>query len=220
MGIIHFSAPKNLITSICEKTEIKNFIETGTYKGGTALWAASLFQHVYTIEIDAETSTKVKESENCPKNIEFIVGNSRDQLPLLIQRITGRSFFWLDGHWCWGDAGIEDECPLLEELGAIAAMHDAIIFIDDARCFLGPPPAPHIAEKWPKIDEIFALLHQQFPDHTTTIIDDVIISYPKDVKKVIENYWKDTFDERYNQPAVQQDKEPTILQRIINKFSR
>ncbi len=91
------------------------------------------------------------------------------------------------------------------ELDAIADLKDSVIFIDDARCFLGPPPVPHDASHWPGIDEIFYKLKMLFPDNFTTIQDDVIMSAPKDVAKIINADWKEKFNTRF---AV---KEPVAL---------
>ncbi len=105
--------------------------------------------------------------------------------------------FWLDGHWCLNAGGKENECPLLQELKAIKTLQDAIVLIDDARCFMGPLSAPHKSKDWPRIDEIFRLSFELFPKHTITIIDDVIIIAPQDVKHIVDAYWEDTITDRF-----------------------
>lgn len=42
--------PKNLVLSLKDKYNVKNFIETGTYQGQTSLWASNHFEKVLTIE--------------------------------------------------------------------------------------------------------------------------------------------------------------------------
>jgi hypothetical protein len=198
MGAVTFSIPKDLVTRIAKATRFDNFVETGTYQGGTCFWAAGHFKNVYTIEIDPEMSKSTASKPDCPKNIEFLIGNSKDILPQLVaNKLSGRSFFWLDGHWC-GGGGKDEECPLLLELEAIRDLKSAVIFVDDARCFLGPLPEPHDATHWPMIDTIFYKLHELFPDNFTTIQDDVIMSVPQDVAKIINADWKEKYYARFN----------------------
>ena len=198
MGIINFSIPKELVTEIIADSKFVNFIETGTFKGATSIWAAKYFDRVYTIEISPEISKETASQPGIPSNIEFLIGNSKDLLKPLMSSIKGRSFFWLDGHWCSGAGGKDEECPLFDELAAISTIKDSVIFIDDARCFLGPLPPPHNYEHWPMIDEVFIKLKLYFPQSLVTIIDDVIICVPEDLRNVIYNYWMKTFDKRFS----------------------
>jgi hypothetical protein len=198
MGFINFSIPKDLVIKIQNKLHFDNFIETGTWEGGTCFWAAKYFSNIYTIEINEEISLATSLKEECPKNIKFLVGDSGEVLPKLIPLLEGRNFFWLDGHWCGGiSGGEENPCPLLIELESISKLKDSVIFIDDARCFLAPLPPPNNPEKWPLIDDIFLVLKNYFPNSFTTIIDDVIVCVPKDVKEIVFDYWIETFEERY-----------------------
>lgn len=197
MGVITFSIPKELVARIASEIKFDNFVETGTYQGGTCFWAAQFFNKVYTIEIDPVMSRSTASKPDCPKNIEFLVGNSKDILPQLASnKLNGRSFFWLDGHWC-GGGGKDEECPLMEELTAIRSLKDAVIFIDDARCFLGPLPLPHDATHWPRIDEIFQKLKELFPDNFTTIQDDVIMSVPPDIARIVNADWQEKYNARF-----------------------
>lgn len=215
MGNITFSIPKELVKKIVAAAKFDNFVETGTFQGGSCFWAAGYFKNVYTIEIDPETSRNTAAKPECPKNIEFLVGNSKDVLPKLVkERLRGRSFFWLDGHWC-GGGGKDEECPLMEELEAIKDLKDAVIFIDDARCFLGPPPEPHNATHWPGIDTIFAKLKEYYPDNYTTIQDDVIMSAPPDVTAIINADWRENYDKRFNQPEPAPESKPQLLKKLL-----
>jgi len=201
MGVISFSIPQALVTAFTTNLKVPNFVETGTYKGNSSIWAASHFDKVYTIEISPELSKYAASRPDVKPNIEFIVGSSKAEMPKLVEKLSGATLYWLDGHWCMNAGGKDEECPLMDELTAISKLQDSIILIDDARCFLGPLPPPHRAEDWPRIDEIFALIKEKFPNHTTTIIDDVIVSVPPEAKKVLDNYWQQTFDTRFYNPA-------------------
>lgn len=198
MGYVYFSMPKELVLKFKAKANIKNFIETGTYKGGTAFWAAENFENVITIEIDPEISKATASRSDCPKNIQFLVGNSKDVLPQAVKTLKGRSLFWLDGHWCnVSEFGKEDECPILDEIHAIAHLQDAIILIDDARAFQGPLPPPHNSELWPRVDEIIVLLKKLFPNHFCTISDDVIYCIPPDLRPVFDEDWIKNYYRRF-----------------------
>jgi hypothetical protein len=220
MGFVNFSIPKDLVHAIINTTKFDNFIETGTFRGETSFWAAKFFNKVYTIEISPEISKETASRPDAPKNIEFLVGNSKDLIGPLCDRIKGRSFFWLDGHWCSGAAGKEEECPLMDELSAIKEHKDAVIFVDDARCFLGPLPPPHDYAHWPVIDEVFAKLKELFPESFVTIIDDVIVCVPEDLRLTIYQYWMNTFDERYALPKTESfhDRLKRIPRKQIVKY--
>jgi hypothetical protein len=217
MGIINFSIPKGLVNELIENASFDNFIETGTFRGETSFWAANYFDKVYTIEISPEISKETSSRSDTPTNIEFLIGNSKDLLKPLVSRIKGRCFFWLDGHWCSGAGGKDEECPLFYELEAISALKDAVIFIDDARCFLGPLPPPHDYKHWPVIDDVIIKLKTCFPESFVTIIDDVIICVPNSLREIIYNYWMNTFDNRYSNQNVQAPKIDTILKTIPKK---
>jgi hypothetical protein len=201
MGVISFSIPQQLVNALITNIKVPNFVETGTYKGNTSIWASAYFEKVYTIEISPEFSEAASKRPDAGPNIKFITGDSKNEMPKLMKELIGPTLFWLDGHWCMNAGGKEHECPLLDELSAIIQKQDSIILIDDARCFLGPLPPPHRAEDWPLIDEIFAFIKSNFPGHTTTIIDDVIVSVPPEAKSNLENYWQQTFNKRFYDPA-------------------
>jgi len=201
MGVVSFSIPQKLVNAFITNLKIPNFVETGTYKGNSAIWSAAYFDKVFTIEISPELHKYASERPDAKPNIEFVLGSSETELPGLVNKLNGPTLFWLDGHWCMNAGGEDDECPLIAELTAISKLQDSIILIDDARCFLGPLPKPHRAEDWPRIDEIFSLIKEKFPNHTTTIIDDVIVSVPSEAKEVLDNCWQQTFNERFYDPA-------------------
>ena len=215
MGIVQFSIPKELVLRLISEKPFNNFVETGTYKGGTTFWAAQYFPKVYTIEIDSELSAQAASHPMNAGNIEFLVGDSRVVLPKLIStKIQGSSLFWLDGHWCSGGGGKDAECPLLEELTAISSLKDVVVLIDDARCFLGPLPKPHNSSDWPRIDQIFQLAKKLFPTHRVTIQDDVILILPPFYFKVFEDFWEESYSSRYEFVS-----KKSLWKKIKNKLS-
>ncbi len=219
MGAISFSIPQSLVLSLVEKQKVKNFIETGTYKGNSSIWAAKHFEKVYTIELNEDLFNEASSRKDAPSNITFIQGNSKDELPKIIEKLEGQSIFWLDGHWCMGAGGKDDECPLIKELLDISKTKDSIILIDDARCFLGPLPPPHNASDWPRIDEIFKLINEHFPCYTTTIIEDVIVAVPESVKPNLDNYWQNNFNDMYGlKNVLKKYSKISILKNILTSY--
>jgi len=217
MGSVSFSIPKEIVLQFAQALKIPNFVETGTFKGDTALWAAEVFEKVYTIEIDPELRLKASKRSNPRKNVEFLLGDSKTELPKLVERLEGPAVFWLDGHWCMGGGGKDAECPLMDELMAISTLKSSIIMIDDARCFLGPLPPPHNSTDWPRMDEIFEFLKTKLPNHKTTLLDDVILSYPPEAAEAFDAYWKATYISRFHDPNFTLKRYPktTLIKNIF-----
>lgn len=216
MGYIYSGIPEKIVTDILKASGIKSFVETGTSFGNTALWASSHFKNVYTMEIDEEiyrTASERKDAKN-KTNIKFLKGNCVDLLPGILNKLEDNTMFWLDGHYSgFATSGIDNECPVLDEIKIISTCKEATILIDDARCFLGPPPPPHNPAHWPGIAQIFDCLKQYFPTHYTTIVDDVIICVPHNLKIVIDKDWLTNIYTRYKGPSYIK----RITQRVFKK---
>jgi hypothetical protein len=128
----------------------KIFIETGTCGGETIFKMEPYFEKLYTIEIypDLYNSTKSKYNGN---KINFILGDSSEILPNLLNDINDNIIFFLDGHYSSYNTGKgKKDVPLLEELEAINNLckNDIVIIIDDYRLF-----GTTYAEDWSEITE-------------------------------------------------------------------
>ncbi|MEG3841898.1 FkbM family methyltransferase [Microcoleus sp. herbarium14] len=189
MGLIRAGVPTELAIALKDAYNLQGFIETGTNYGGTALWAAQYFQKVITIEAAKAIHEAVVKNYGHLKNIEFVLGNSKEQLEAIVPTLKEPCIFWLDAHWSGGVTyGEADECPLLEELQIINdSEFDHFILIDDARLFLCPPPRPHRIEEWPTIDAVTSLLNSG-KSRYTVIVEDVIVSVPEKAKLVVAQY--------------------------------
>jgi hypothetical protein len=178
MGIVRMGPPEYLIEKIANVFNVDTFVETGTYKGDTAVWASRHFQQVYTIENYRPTFDQTTANHGHLRNVQFLYGHSASALPVVLQKFRGDGVFWLDAHWMGeGSYGEGDECPVLNEIRLLNESRDThFIFIDDARLFLSPPPLPHVLAQWPTIGELIAELDKK--GRYTIIDDDVLISVP------------------------------------------
>jgi hypothetical protein len=178
MGIITSGIPSEIALELAKLNGSDVFIETGTYQGDTTRWAARHFQDVYTIERAEVLFREFGPQLSQLKGVRPLLGDSRQALPLVLKEVGQRNcVVWLDGHWSGGHtAGSGDECPLLDELSALAGRKHDIILIDDARLFLSAPPQPHIAAQWPTMMEIIGVLSGFNPPPFVQIVDDVIFA--------------------------------------------
>jgi hypothetical protein len=136
-----------LVRQLAADGSLETFVETGTYRGETTAFAASLFQRVVTLEIRQDFQDEAK--ANCREfsNIEFVLGDSANKLDAVVEALEGPALFWLDAHSGGGYFGADDYRPVLAELAGITkSTFENVVIIDDARAFLTPPPPPFVAD--------------------------------------------------------------------------
>jgi len=197
MGVINFGINRNLVEEIAQKVKPENFIETGTYLGGTSSWAASHFKEVHTIEISEEIYNKTKVKFAHLKNMHCYLGDSKQILPEIVSKVKGQSLFWLDGHWCGRNTGGKyNECPIFDELNAACKTESPIILIDDLRYFLGPNPYD-FGEGYPTLNDILKFLIGNLPDHYVTVHDDTLICVPEACRSIVDADWKNNYQKRF-----------------------
>jgi len=177
MGLIYSGIPIPLVTRIIGAFQVKYFVETGTYFADTAYWASSRFERVFTIEASQILWQQAVDKYGRVNNIEFLKGDSRDKLRDILDRIHSPAIFWLDAHWSGGITyGEGNECPLIDELQIINSCRvNHFILIDDARCFLSPPPLPHSADRWPDIAAVISALTSEKRNRFVVVIEDVVV---------------------------------------------
>lgn len=148
--------------------QYKCFIETGTLSGDTIFEMEKYFDKLYTIELSEHYYNSTKSRYNGNK-IEFIFGDSSDELETLLPNIEEKAIFFLDGHWSSGDTARSEknDCPLNEEINHINKLfkHEGIIIIDDYRLF-GLCKESGLNEDWSKInkDNILRILGNRVKD--------------------------------------------------------
>jgi len=181
MGSIFNGAPRTLIEEIAKKARINTFIETGTYKGETAVWASKHFQSVYSIEASETYFNLTSRKYNGIYNLHLLHGNSASLLPEVINATKPKRLFWLDAHFMGGSTyGHLEECPLLAEISSIPIDSNSWVLIDDARYFISQNfPKIHDRGQWPNLGEIVLLLNKVQKSSMLFIINDVIVSPPK-----------------------------------------
>ncbi len=184
MGSLHSSPLSALISDLQKHLSLRSFVETGTFRGDGAAFAASVFADVHTIEIRQDFHDKASE-RLAPLGVTQHLGDSRTVLPKVAAQLGNSALFWLDGHAGGGYFGDADDCPLIEELQAIAQSdHEHVILVDDARAFVAPPPPPFKAQAWPTLIEVIDAARARVA-YDCVIICDALIFTPPTARDVV-----------------------------------
>lgn len=179
MGKVWEGIPQNIALGLIVDYGLRIFVETGTFEGRTAAWAADNFDLVITIEKNQRWQQYAMEKYDAFDNIRFLVGDSREELPRVLSRLSDRALIWLDAHWTRNVLGQEMDCPIRQELKALAhCNHKHIVMIDDAHFWQGEIPEGGNAYDWVQLDEMQELL----PGYTWEVKDDVVICRPLEVQ--------------------------------------
>lgn len=133
---------------------IKNFVETGTYKGDTTLMASKHFDQVYTTEIVKNlydySANRAKEAQRT--NIHFYLGDSIVLLRDIMPKVISGAVFFIDAHQSGPDTSNNGKqlVPLLEELDVILSykLGPSLFIFDDVRFWIGKSQQ---APDWSKI---------------------------------------------------------------------
>jgi len=191
MGIVFGGLPPELTLFLKLHFDLRSVVETGTFNGGNAVWASGHFEKVVSIELSELYWHQARTAHKDNSNIEFLLGESPTVLATVVSRVE-RPLFWLDAHWSGGDtAGVENECPLLDEIHVIARSHlqPKVILIDDARLFLSPPPPPHRWRDWPDIGTVTHAL-EKCGEMYISVKDDAIIAVPREARADLAKFWR------------------------------
>jgi len=192
MGNVRFGPPTDLIRALATRFSIHNFIETGTYLGGTSAWAATEFKDVWTSELHPDSFHRAKLNLEKFRNVRIYNEASPSFLDTILTDVKGRAFFWLDAHMMPGSvtAGLDHECPVLDEIRSIIRWSklDSYIFVDDARLFLAPAALPHKAEQWPSVREILDAFEPLKSTHHIIVNEDILMVVPLEAKGFLVDY--------------------------------
>lgn len=171
---------------MCELTKLFGaniFVETGTFRGDTAYKASKYFEEVHTIELSKRYYQGASKRFKNNKNVHIYQGDSSIILPEILPNIEGKILFWLDGHYSEGTtAKGKKNTPVVEELQAIrqSGIKDAIILIDDIRCFQKVKNIPKNASLmgYPTVSELEQLVLKIDRNYQFKIFGDMAIAYP------------------------------------------
>lgn len=186
------TVPIELAQELCLRLGLERAVETGTFEGGGTRLLAREFPTVVSIELSEPLHEAAKATLSDLPNVHLLQGNSAEKLPA-VAAAGVPTLYWLDGHWCARDsrlpAGVEDQCPVLAELSAIAGGHplDCVI-IDDAVFFAASPSPPYRADQWPTLIELLNAMTAAFPQHHITVVHNYAIAVPVGGKPSVDNF--------------------------------
>jgi hypothetical protein len=110
--------------------------------------------------------------------VHLVHGDSAKALPGVVDGVTGRCLFWLNGHYSAGITALGDvRSPVKMELEAILRhpVEDHVILIDDAICFDG-------CHGYPTLFELGHFVASRLPNHEISVFDNVIRIIPKRIE--------------------------------------
>jgi hypothetical protein len=187
VGKLHTEPLSGFVRFLQARYALQSFVETGTYRGDATEFASTVFPDVISIEVDPGCH-RLATQRLQNTTARLILGDSREALPRVVAALGGPALFWLDGHAGGGFHGDQDNCPLLEELAAIAdSPFEHFVLIDDARAFLAPPPPPFDADKWPDLAQVLTEIRRRTPYYCVAIMD-VLICVPSEAKGYVRAF--------------------------------
>ena len=141
-------AKQLVVFEYASRYNLKIFVETGTYLGDMTNAVASIFDEIYSIELDPELFRLANIRFSGINKINLFQGDAGAVMLDVLKQVNGPSLFWLDAHFSSGaTARGELDTPIQQELTQILnhplAKHH-IILIDDARHFNGQGDYPTI----------------------------------------------------------------------------
>lgn len=152
---------------------LKILVETGTYLGDTLFALKNDFDQLFSIELSDHYYRLAQKRFKNSTNINLLLGDSGKVLKDLVPTLKSPALFWLDGHYSGGLTAKGDlECPVYEELKAIfSSPYKHVIFIDDARLFIGK-------NDYPTFDSLTEFVKKYKPEYHITIENDCIRLLP------------------------------------------
>jgi hypothetical protein len=194
MGAIHFSIDPDLARLLRDSLDLSLFVETGTFKGDSVALVRSLFKELHTCELSPALHAAAAERFARDGGVHCHLGPAPEILLEIAAQNAGHPIlYWLDAHWCSASdtAGEESQCPLLEELDAIHPLHSySVVWIDDARYFMAPPPEPLVSAGWPSFQQVLDRLQRISPSgqHRLVFANDTILFHPVGISDQIDAY--------------------------------
>lgn len=123
---------QSLVAELVKKHNIQTIIETGTYKGQTTYYLASLVPNgkVHSTEISPTYLSEARQNlqTHGVSNVELYRGDSPILLPQILSAVQGNLFCFLDSHWL-------SPTPTLAELDCIkrSNIKPSVIIVHDVQ---------------------------------------------------------------------------------------
>ena len=166
---------------LLKKHSLKNFVETGTYRGDTVKVLADHVGSVNTIELDEKLFLAAKQQFAHQSHVKCWHGCSGKLLDEVLKQCIGPALIWLDGHYSGGvTARGEEVSPILKEILHVADSDNSakhVILIDDVRLFDG--------KNYPHLSDTVDWIARHLPLHHIEVYNDIIfVEPPCDVSKM------------------------------------
>ena len=145
----------DVIRAQARKAGIRQFVETGTWRGDSVFNLRRDFAALHSIELSPELYRENARKLRHISHIHLYQGDSASVLPNVAAAIAEPTLFWLDGHFSGsGTAKGRKDTPVFEELEWLLkrAPGENIVLIDDARLFTGEAD-------YPTLEQIAAMSH-------------------------------------------------------------
>lgn len=153
-------------------SDVRVFVETGTYLGDTIDAVRRWVDQVTSIELSPELVARARVRFAGAANVRVVEGDSAVALPELIDGLYEPAMFWLDGHWSKGFTARGDvDTPITAELDAVLShrVEDHIVLIDDAREFG--------TGDYPTVDEVVEVVRRRRPHWEVSVGMDIIAAW-------------------------------------------
>jgi hypothetical protein len=153
---------------------LDTLVETGTYLGDTLYMLYPDFKSLYSIELSPLFHERARKRFSGMDKIHLIQGDSGRELANLVPKLGGPALFWLDGHYSGGTTAKGDkDCPVMEELEAVfRSPFPHVVFIDDARLFIGK-------DDYPTREGLRDFVRERKPEYGFTVENDCIRLIPR-----------------------------------------
>lgn len=141
---INFSNPHSytkflVINKLRKRSGATVLIEAGTFRGVTTARCSSVFDRVYSIELNPKLAAAATRYLGKKNNVKIIQGDALQVIPELMQKEKlSNVLLFLDGHFSGGETACGDKPePAPEELQSLEPYKENIraIVIDDLRSF-------------------------------------------------------------------------------------
>ena len=164
----------DLLRDLQSRYGLAELVETGAFKGDMLYTLRNDFEALQSIELSPQYYREASNRLRGFPQITIHLGDSAEQIGLVLGRLTRPALFWLDGHYSGaGTARAVEDTPIMTEVARIfddTRFHH-VVAIDDAHEFVGE-------NDYPTMDEFRDHLATVAPDHEFHLENNVIALAP------------------------------------------